>query len=242
MNLDGRRESTNVDDRRGMGRGAKAGVGLGGTIVIALIVMLLGGDPSSVLEGVSSIQGTEQTEGHVGFSAEEQELASFTKKVLAGTEDVWTAIFAKYGYEYDPPKMVLYSGSTTSGCGAANSSVGPFYCSADQSVYIDLSFFSKTEANAISVRLELQADYYAGVWAMNDDKKYKSLEKGDIENALNCASKIGDDYLQKKAQGYVVTESFTHGTAKQRYTWLKRGLEYGDLEHGDTFSVAASKL
>ena len=114
MNLDGRRESTNVDDRRGMGRGAKAGVGLGGTIVIALIVMLLGGDPSSVLEGVSSIQGTEQTEGHVGFSAEEQELASFTKKVLAGTEDVWTAIFAKYGYEYDPPKMVLYSGSTTS--------------------------------------------------------------------------------------------------------------------------------
>lgn len=229
MNLDGRRESTNVDDRRGMGRGAKAGVGLGGTIVIALIVMLLGGDPSSVLEGVSSIQGTEQTEGHVGFSAEEQELASFTKKVLAGTEDAWTAIFAKYGYEYDPPKMVLYSGSTTSGCGAANSSVGPFYCSADQSVYIDLSFFtsmkrqigadgdlayayviahevghhvqyllgtlgqahqkmnrvSKTEANAISVRLELQADYYAGVWAMNDDKKYKSLEKGDIENALN---------------------------------------------------------
>ena len=101
---------------------------------------------------------------------------------------------------------------------------------------------SKTEANAISVRLELQADYYAGVWAMNDDKKYKSLEKGDIENALNCASKIGDDYLQKKAQGYVVTESFTHGTAKQRYTWLKRGLEYGDLEHGETFSVAASKL
>lgn len=124
MNLDGRRESTNVDDRRGLGRGVKAGVGLGGTIVIALIVMLLGGDPSSVLEGVSSIQGTEQTEGHVGFSAEEQELASFTKKVLAGTEDVWTAIFAKYGYEYDPPKMVLYSGSTTSGCGAANSSVG----------------------------------------------------------------------------------------------------------------------
>lgn len=288
MNLDGRRESTNVDDRRGMGRGTKAGVGLGGgAIVVALIVMLLGGDPSQVLGSLSSMtEQTEQSTGEVTFTEEEQELASFAKKVLAGTEDVWTAIFAKYGYEYDPPKMVLYTGSTTSGCGAASSSVGPFYCSGDQSVYLDLSFFtsmkqqlgadgdlayayviahevghhvqyllgtlgqahqkmnqvSETEANAISVRLELQADYYAGVWAMNDDKKYNSLEKGDIENALNCASKIGDDYLQKKSQGYVVTESFTHGTAKQRYNWLKRGLEYGDLEHGDTFSIAASKL
>jgi Predicted metalloprotease len=286
MNLEGRRESTNVDDRRGMGGGMKAGMGLGGgAIVIALIVMLLGGDPTAVLQQAGAGQSTEQTE-NVEFSAEEQELASFAKKILAGTEDVWTAQFAKYGYEYQAPRMVLYSGVTSSGCGTANSSVGPFYCSADQTVYLDLSFFmsmkqsigadgdlayayviahevghhvqyllgtlgkahqqmnqvSKTKANEISVRLELQADYYAGVWANNDDKKYDSIDDRDIANALDCASKIGDDYLQKKAQGYVVSDSFTHGTAKQRHNWLKRGMTYGDIEHGDSFSPAYSAL
>jgi predicted metalloprotease len=285
MNLEGRRESTNVEDRRGMSGGAMAGIGLGGgAIILALIVMLLGGDPTAVLQQAGTTTQTEQT--NVEFTQEEQELASFAKKILAGTEDVWTAQFAKYGYEYQPPKMVLYTGATSSGCGAASSSVGPFYCSADQTVYLDLSFFttmkqslgadgdlayayviahevghhvqnllgtlskahqimqqsSKTVANQYSVRLELQADYYAGVWANNDNARYRSLEKGDIEKALDCAAKIGDDYLQKKSQGYVVSESFTHGTAQQRYNWLKRGMTYGDIEHGDSFSPNYNSL
>lgn len=285
MNLEGRRESTNVEDRRGMSGGAMAGIGLGGgAIILALIVMLLGGDPTAVLQQAGTTTQTEQT--NVEFTQEEQELASFAKKILAGTEDVWTAQFAKYGYEYQPPKMVLYTGATSSGCGAASSSVGPFYCSADQTVYLDLSFFttmkqslgadgdlayayviahevghhvqyllgtlnkahqimqqsSKTVANQYSVRLELQADYYAGVWANNDNARYRSLEKGDIEKALDCAAKIGDDYLQKKSQGYVVSDSFTHGTAQQRYNWLKRGMTYGDIEHGDSFSPNYNSL
>ena len=285
MRLDGRRESTNVEDRRGMSGGAIAGGIGGGALIIALIVMLLGGDPTAVLQQAGSVQTTGQNT-EVTFSQEEQELASFSKKILAGTEDIWTSIFAKYGYEYQPPKMVLYTGVTSSGCGTANSQVGPFYCSADQTVYLDLSFLStmreqigadgdlayayviaheighhveyllgtlnkahqimqrssKTVANQYSVRLELLADYYAGVWANNDNARFRSIEPGDIERALDCASKIGDDYLQKKAQGYVVSDSFTHGTAKQRYNWLKRGLTYGDMEHGDTFSIDYDQL
>lgn len=285
MRLEGRRESTNVEDRRGMSGGAIAGGLGGGAIIIALIVMLLGGDPTSVLQQAGSVQQTEQT-GEVSFSEEEQELASFAKKILAGTEDIWTAQFAKYGYQYQAPKMVLYTGTTSSGCGTANSQVGPFYCSADQTVYLDLSFLStmrqqigadgdlayayviahevghhveyllgtlskahqkmnqssKAVANQWSVRLELLADYYAGVWANNDNARFRSIEPGDIERALDCASKIGDDYLQKKAQGYVVSESFTHGTAQQRYNWLKKGLTYGDLEHGNTFEIDYNKL
>ena len=285
MRLEGRRESTNVEDRRGMSGGAIAGGLGGGAIIIALIVMLLGGDPTSVLQQAGSVQQTEQT-GEVTFSEEEQELASFAKKILAGTEDIWTAQFAKYGYQYQAPKMVLYTGTTSSGCGTANSQVGPFYCSADQTVYLDLSFLStmrqqigadgdlayayviahevghhveyllgtlskahqkmnqssKAVANQWSVRLELLADYYAGVWANNDNARFRSIEPGDSERALDCASKIGDDYLQKKAQGYVVSESFTHGTAQQRYNWLKKGLTYGDLEHGNTFEIDYNKL
>ena len=285
MRLEGRRESTNVEDRRGMSGGAIAGGLGGGAILIALIVMLLGGDPSEVIQQMGSTQTTEQT-GDVTFSEEEQELASFAKKILAGTEDIWTAQFAKYGYQYQAPKMVLYTGTTSSGCGTANSQVGPFYCSADQTVYLDLSFLStmkqqigadgdlayayviahevghhveyllgtlskahqkmnqssKTVANQWSVKLELLADYYAGVWANNDNARFKSIEPGDIEKALDCASKIGDDYLQKKAQGYVVSESFTHGTAQQRYNWLKKGMTYGDLEHGNTFEIDYNKL
>ena len=285
MRLEGRRESTNVEDRRGMSGGAIAGGLGGGAIIIALIVMLLGGDPSAVLQQAGTMQTTEQT-GDVTFSEEEQELASFAKKILAGTEDIWTAQFAKYGYQYQAPKMVLYTGTTSSGCGTANSQVGPFYCSADQTVYLDLSFLStmrqqigadgdlayayviahevghhveyllgtlgkahqkmnqssKAVANQWSVRLELLADYYAGVWANNDNARFRSIEPGDIERALDCASKIGDDYLQKKAQGYVVAESFTHGTAQQRYNWLKKGMTYGDLEHGNTFEIDYNKL
>ena len=282
--MEGRRESTNVEDRRGMSGGAIAGGVGGGALIIALIVMLLGGDPTAVLQQASSQTSVQNTE--VTFSEEEQELASFAKKILAGTEDVWTAQFAKYGYEYQAPKMVLYTGVTSSGCGTANAQVGPFYCSADQTIYLDLSFLStmkqqigadgdlaygyviahevghhveyllgtlskahqkmqqssKTVANQYSVRLELLADYYAGVWANNDNARFNSIEPGDIEKALDCATKIGDDYLQKKAQGYVVSDSFTHGTAQQRYNWLKKGMAYGDLEHGDTFSQDYNKL
>ena len=285
MRLEGRRESTNVEDRRGMSGGAIAGGLGGGAIIIALIVMLLGGDPTQVLQQAGSMQTTEQT-GDVTFSEEEQELASFAKKILAGTEDIWTAQFAKYGYQYEPPKMVLYTGTTSSGCGTANSQVGPFYCSADQTVYLDLSFLStmrqqigadgdlayayviahevghhvqnllgtlgqahqqmarmsKADANRVSVRIELQADFYAGIWGHYESRSFGSLDDNDIMEAINCASKIGDDYLQKKSQGYAVEESFTHGTAQQRMRWLKKGLTTGDISQGNTFSLSDSQL
>ena len=286
MNLEGRRESSNVEDRR-MSTGTMAGLGIGGAIIVGLLTLLFGGDIGDVINNVQRQGGiTNQTVTEREFTQEEQELASFAKKVLAGTEDVWTAVFQQYGMKYVPPKMVLYSGVTSSGCGSANSSVGPFYCSADQTVYLDLSFFksmksqigadgdfayayviahevghhvqnllgtlgkahqqmsrmSKVNSNRMSVRLELQADFYAGVWAYNDNKMYGSLEEGDLMEALNCAAKIGDDYLQKKSQGYVVEDSFTHGTAQQRLNWLKKGLTTGDIRQGDTFSVSDSNL
>ena len=213
-------------------------------------------------------------------SAQEQELAQFASRILAGTEDVWTEIFRQNGRTYEPPKLVLFSGAVQSGCGGATSSSGPFYCSADRTVYIDLSFFmdmrrqigadgdfayayviahevghhvqnllgtlsqahnqmarsSEAQSNQISVRLELQADFYAGIWGYYDNKMFGSLEEGDIQEALNAASKIGDDYLQKKARGYTVPESFNHGTSAQREKWLKRGLTTGNLSLGDTFS------
>ena len=270
MNLEGRRESTNVEDRRGKKVGI--GLGIGGTIIVGLIALLMGRNPSEVLQTVNQMNGggaqTEYTP-----TAEEEELATFTKKILAGTEDVWTAEFKKMGREYVPPKLVMFSGSVQSGCGNASSSTGPFYCSGDQTVYIDLSFFSsmkqqlgadgdfayayviahevghhvqyllgtlqqahqkmnqvsKTESNQISVRLELQADFYAGVWAYNDNKMFNSLEDGDIEEGLNVAAKIGDDYLQKRAQGYAVPESFNHGTSAQRAKWLKKGIHTGEM-------------
>ena len=287
MNLEGRRESNNVEDRR-MSGGTMAGLGIGGALIVGLITLLLGGDLGDVISNVQSQGGitTSQTSAQREFTQEEQELATFSRKILAGTEDVWTAVLQRYGIQYVPPKMVLYSGVTSSGCGSANSSVGPFYCSADQTIYLDLDFFksmrtqigadgdfayayviaheighhvqyllgtlsqahqqmartSKVNANRISVRIELQADFYAGVWAYNDNRMYGSLEDGDLMEALTCATKIGDDYLQKKSQGYVVEDSFTHGTAQQRLRWLKRGLTTGDLRQGDTFSCSESEL
>ena len=284
MNLEGRRESKNVDDRRG--RATKtAGLGIGGLIIAGIIMLLTGKDPTPLLEQVGSgISTTENTE-YVA-TAEEQELATFASKILAGTEDVWTAEFKKMGRTYTPPKLVLFKGSVQSGCGNASSSTGPFYCSADQCVYIDLEFFSsmyqqlgadgdfayayviahevghhvqyllgtlgaahekmnrvsQTEANQISVRLELQADYYAGVWAYHDNKMFGSLEDGDIEEGLHVASVIGDDYLQKKARGYTVPESFNHGTSAQRAKWLKKGLSTGSVAGGDTFSPSYNAL
>lgn len=283
MNLEGRRESTNVDDRRGK----KAGIslGIGGTILVGIICLLLGKNPQSVLQNINSSAGN-GTESTYTPSAEEEELATFAKKVLAGTEDVWTAEFKKIGKTYVPPKLVLFTSSVQSGCGGATSSTGPFYCSADQTVYLDLSFFSsmkkqfgtagdfayayviahevghhvqyllgtltdahnqmsrlsETESNKISVRLELQADFYAGVWAHVDNEMFGSLEEGDIDEGLAIASRIGDDYLQKQAQGYSVPETFNHGTSAQRSKWLKKGISTGDIRQGDTFTPSYASL
>jgi len=289
MKLDGRRESTNVDDRRSGSTIAKAGgIGLGGIIIVGLITLLLGGDPTDVLRNVQEMGGgsTMQVDPNWQPSAEEEELATFAKQILAGTEDVWTKIFQQNGRTYEPPRLVLFSNAVQSGCGGATSSSGPFYCSADRSVYIDLSFFTsmkrtigadgdfayayviahevghhvqnllgvlnqahsqmarsnQTQSNQISVRLELQADFYAGIWGYYDNKMFGSLEEGDIDEALNAASKIGDDYLQKKSQGYTVPESFNHGTSAQRHRWLKKGLTTGNLSLGDTFSPAYKDL
>lgn len=292
MKLNGRRESTNVSDRRRAG-GVKTagGIGIGGIIIALLFTWISGGNPMDVLQQIDMSQMGEQTEqtdsGQQEFTAEEQELAKFSKQILAGTEDVWTEIFSKeLGKTYEPPTLVLYTGSTRSGCGTGQASMGPFYCSADQCVYIDLSFFSdmrrtlgadgdfayayviahevghhvqyllgdleachakmqqvsKTEANKLNVRLELQADFYAGVWAHHDNAMYGSLEEGDVDEALDCAKKIGDNYLQEKARGYSQPETFTHGTSAQRSKWLKLGIATGDIRRGQTFSIPESQL
>lgn len=286
MQLNGRRVSSNVEDRRRMSGGGKAGLGLGGIIVVALITWLMGGNPLEVVQQVGMQSLTETQYGEQEFTAEEEELATFAGQILAGTEDVWTEIFRQMGRQYVAPKLVLYTGATQSGCGMGQAEMGPFYCSADQCVYLDLSFFtqmkrqlgadgdfayayviahevghhvqyllgtldeahaamartSKKEANQISVRLELQADFYAGVWAHHDNKRYGSLEAGDIDEALDCAQKIGDNYLQEKAQGRSVPDSFTHGTSEQRSRWLRKGITTGDIRNGDSFSPAYNRL
>lgn len=287
MRLDGRRESTNVDDRRRSGGGKKAGIGIGGLVIAALITWMLGGNPLSVLTQADlGSMLTEQTGGSYEPTAEEEALAKFSKQILAGTEDVWTQEFKKMGRTYRAPRLVLFHGSVQSGCGGASSQMGPFYCSADESVYIDLSFFSEMkqqlgadgdfayayviahevghhvqhllgildsahqqmsrmsekESNRMSVRLELQADFLAGIWAYHDNRMFNSLENGDIEEGLNVASKIGDDYLQKQAQGYTVPDAFNHGTSAQRVRWLKKGINSGNVNDGDTFSQSYNEL
>ena len=290
MKLDGRRESSNVEDRRGMSGGAKAGLGIGGIIVVALMAWMTGGNPLEAV--VQQVQqngfgaNTEVNEGQREFTEEEQALAKFSTQILAGTEDVWTEIFKQHGAQYQNPTMVLYTDGTQTACGQGSAAMGPFYCSGDQKLYIDLSFFttmkqqlgadgdfsyayviahevghhveyltgtlekvhaqmaklSQTEANKLSVRLELLADFYAGVLAHHDNKRFGSLEDGDIEEAINCAQKIGDDYLQTKARGYAVPESFNHGTSKQRMKWFKLGLETGDISKGTTFQCSDAEL
>lgn len=288
MKLDGRRLSTNVDDRRGMSGKAIGGIGIGGAIVIGLLTLLLGGDPTDVIRNVgqaASQQGVQTAQNYTP-TEEEEALATFAKQILAGTEDVWSAIFEQNNLTYVPPKLVLFSGAVQSGCGGASSSSGPFYCSADQCVYLDLSFFtsmkrqigadgdfayayviahevghhvqyllgtlgeahkqmsrvSEKESNRISVRLELQADFYAGIWAYYDNKMFNSIEAGDIDEGMAVASKIGDDYLQKQAYGRTVPDSFNHGTSAQRSKWLKKGISTGDLSLGDTFSIPYEQL
>ena len=282
MRLDGRRESTNVDDRRGSTARTVGGLGIGGAIIVGLITLLMnGGDLGQAIQTASSMAGQQQSVSQpYQPTAEEEELATFAKQILAGTEDVWTEIFRQYGKTYYPPKLVLFTDAVQSGCGGASASSGPFYCSADQCVYLDLSFFSSMKeqlgadgdfayayviahevghhvqyllgtlqeahqqmsrssekiSNQISVRLELQADFYAGVWANNDNKMFRSLEAGDIDEGMAIASKIGDDYLQKKAYGRTIPDSFNHGTSDQRSRWLKKGLSSGNIQLGDTFS------
>ena len=291
MKLDGRRESQHVDDRRG--RGGKvaglAGLGIGGIIIAVLMTLMQGGNLGDVVNVVAQQAAggiTEQPAQGTEFSAEEQELAKFAKQILAGTEDIWTQEFKKMGRTYECPNLVLYTGSTQSGCGMGSASMGPFYCSADQCVYLDLSFFmdmrktlgadgdfayayviahevghhvqyllgdlseahnkmsqmNEKDANKISIKLELQADFYAGVWAHHDNALFGSLEEGDVDEAINCAQKIGDDYLQKKARGYAVPETFNHGTSAQRSRWLKRGITTGDVHQGNTFAIPDSQL
>lgn len=288
MNLEGRRQSSNVDDRRGSGTmKAAGGLGLGGLVIVGLITLLLGGDPSEVIQQAVQVGASKiMTSDGRKATPEEEELAVFSSQILAGTEDVWTEIFKQYGRTYVPPKLVLYTDYVQTASGTASAQSGPFYNSADQTVYIDLSFFtsmkrqigadgdfayayviahevghhvqyllgtlqeahsvmrrvSEKESNQISVRLELQADFYAGVWAYNDNRMFGSLEAGDVEEGMAVASKIGDDYLQKKARGYAVPDSFNHGTSAQRSRWLKKGLSCGDISQGDTFNVDFSRL
>jgi uncharacterized protein len=269
----GNRESDQVEDRRG----GKSGLAIGGagTIVIAIIYLLLGGNPSDI---VNQMVAPQQTQSATTSSPEEERLASFTKVVLGITEAVWDSIYTANGDTYLKPKLVLFSDQTESGCGFASAATGPFYCPGDQKVYIDLSFFrelserfkapgefamayviahevghhiqqlngtaqkvqalrsslSEKEYNQLSVKVELQADFLAGVWANHANKLKQVLEPGDLESALNAANAIGDDRLQQESKGYIVPDAFTHGTSKQRMYWFKKGFETGDIKLKNT--------
>lgn len=273
------RQSSNVEDRRGMG-GKGLAVGGIGSVVVLVIALLLGVDPRTLFSGGGGSSPGTGTQATRSVNPEEEELKAFSSSVLAKTEDVWQEIFRKHGQQYREPKLVLFTGQVSSPCGKSTAAVGPFYCPGDQKVYIDLSFYrelksrfrapgdfaqayviahevghhiqhllgtmnkvdsmrgrlSERDNNELSVRLELQADFYAGVWA-HYVQRQGLLEAGDLEEALNAATAIGDDRLQKESQGYVVPDSFTHGTSEQRMRWFRRGLETGDIKQGDTFSV-----
>jgi len=276
----GRRQSENIEDRRGMtGRKVAVGGGLG-ALALTIIILLLGGNPQEVMQNLQAPQGAGQEQTR-SLSAEEQELGEFVGVILADTEDVWDTLFREQGEQYRKPKLVLFSGSTDSACGFAQSATGPFYCSGDEKVYIDLAFFqemqqrlgargdfawayviahevghhvqtqlgimsqvtekmqglSQADSNRLMVRLELQADFFAGVWAHHAQRMKNLLEEGDIEEGLNAASAVGDDRIMKREQGYVVPDAFTHGTSAQRVRWFTRGLKSGDLRQGDTFGA-----
>ena len=276
----GRRESSNVDDRRGFsGKGLAAGGGIVG-IIIYIIYSFLGGDPGQM--SPPSIPQTENTPLSTEQQAADDERAKFVKVVLADTEDVWSKLFADKGSNYQEPTLVLFRDGVQSACGNASSASGPFYCPMDNKLYIDLSFYqelqerfnapgdfsmayvvahevghhiqtlmgtsekvarmrqqsSETEGNRYSVMLELQADFYAGVWAHHAQKMKSILDPGDIDEALRAANAIGDDRLQKQSTGQVVPDAFTHGTSAQRMYWFKKGYETGDLSQGNTFNAS----
>lgn len=287
----GRRQSSNIEDQRGGGgsssgggggglpRGLMSKGGIGMVVVVLLISWFTGTNPMTLLQQIGERSNNNYVDQSQPYQAspEEEQLADFVKVVLADTEDVWNTLMQ----DYKEPTLVLFSGSVESACGQASSSTGPFYCGADEKVYIDLSFYndlknkleapgdfaqayviahevghhvqhllgisdkvhamngqvSEEEYNKLSVRLELQADFLAGVWAHHANNEKKIIEPGDIEEALTAASAIGDDRLQKKFQGQVVPDSFTHGTSEQRVRWFKKGFETGDTKLGDTFSA-----
>ena len=276
----GKRESSNVDDRRSLGGGIAAGGGIIGVIIYLISTFINGGDidPSQI----PAINTPPQTELSEEAKKEDEERAKFVKVVLAETEDVWNKLFTDMGSQYQEPVLVLFRGAVSSACGNAGSSSGPFYCPGDRQVYIDLSFYedlqkklqapgdfamayvvahevghhiqnlmgtankvnklraqaSETEGNRLSVMMELQADFYAGVWAHYEDKYKKALDPGDIEEAMNAANQIGDDRLQQQSTGRVVPDAFTHGTSAQRMYWFKKGYETGDVKQGNTFEAA----
>lgn len=279
MRWRGRQGSSNIEDRRGVRFGRAGGIGLG-SIVLALIAIYFGQDPSVVLQGVQPSAPTSQ-EGPYQETPEEAQAREFVGVVLADTEETWGEIFSQAGRTYEQPKLVLFSGAVESACGFAEAAVGPFYCPGDHKVYIDLSFYQElqnrfgapgdfaqayvvaheighhvqtllgisernmaarqqaggAEANALSVRQELQADCFAGIWAHNADRSRQLLEQGDIEEGLNAAAAIGDDRLQKQARGYIAPESFTHGSSEQRVRWFKRGYQTGSVQACDTFDT-----
>lgn len=283
MKWGGRRQSDNMEDRRGMSGGGKAVLGGGLIGIVILLLNMFGGETGQTLapilnqfqEGQSA--PTEQRE----LTAQEKQEGEFVNALLVDNEDVWTKIFKENGWNYEAPKLVLFSGQVQTACGGASSASGPFYCPGDRKVYMDMTFFeelkskfgaeggdfavayvvaheighhvqtllgtsakmrkmqeglSEAEANKLSVALELQADFYAGVWTHYNEEMNKILEPGDIEEALSAANAVGDDAIQKKMQGQVVPDSFTHGTSEQRMYWFKKGLKTGDIKQGDTFA------
>ncbi|NLS55379.1 KPN_02809 family neutral zinc metallopeptidase [Hafnia alvei] len=291
MRWQGRRESDNVEDRRGDSTGSSGGLGGGGFRVprgkgglVLLVVVLVAGyygvDLTPLLNGEAPV-GQTQTQSQQANSPEDNQMAKFTSVILASTEDTWSQLFQKMGKQYQDPKLVLYRGATRTGCGTGQSVMGPFYCPADKTVYIDLSFYqemkdklgadgdfaqgyvvahevghhvqnllgiepkirqmqqgtSKAEQNRLSVKMELQADCFAGVWG-HFMQNQQVLEQGDLEEALNAAQAIGDDRLQQQSQGRVIPDSFTHGTSEQRYTWFKRGFDSGNPNSCNTFASA----
>ncbi|MBS7787743.1 neutral zinc metallopeptidase [Flavobacterium sp. CYK-55] len=277
----GRRQSENMEDRRGVS-GGKVAVGGGIIGIIILLINLLGGENTQqltpVLEQLKENQAVSSPAQEL--SQADREMGEFCATVLADTEDVWSKIFQENGLEYQKPKMVLFTDAVQTGCGSATAASGPFYCPADQKLYMDLAFFeelktrfgaqggdfaiayviahevghhvqnllgtsdkthqqqqqkSEAQANKLSVALELQADFYAGVFTHYDQKYNQVLEAGDIEEALSAAQAVGDDAIQKRMQGQVVPDSFTHGTSQQRMKWFTRGFESGDMQQGNTF-------
>jgi predicted metalloprotease len=278
MRWRGERQSSNIEDRRGLTPKIAVGGGLG-TLVVIIIALLFGADPRQLLEQVPN-NPTSEVQSSRPVNAEEEELKQFVSVVLAKSEDVWNDVFRQNGRQYREPTLVLFSDQVRSACGMAGAAVGPFYCPADEKVYIDLAFYeelrrrfqapgdfaqayvvahevghhvqnllgisdrvdamrgrvSEAETNRLSVRLELQADFFAGVFARYVQNQ-GMLEAGDIEEALRAASAVGDDTIQRRTTGYIVPDSFTHGTSEQRLRWFKKGYETGDMRQGDTFSA-----
>ena len=282
MRIEDGRESSNVEDRRRLGGVGAGKIGIG-TIVIALIAMYFGVDPSFILQG--GLQAPSEQSVPAGKPPAGDGAAKFVSQVLADTEDTWRELFSRSGRQYQDPKLVLFTGATPTACGTGQSAMGPFYCPGDQKVYIDLAFYrdlrerfrapgemaqayviahevghhvqhllgidgkvrqlqsqarDKASVNALSVRMELQADCFAGIWAYHAKRTRQIIEQGDLESALTAAAAIGDDRLQKQAQGYAVPESFTHGSSEQRIRWFRRGFESGDPRQCDTFVAKAS--